>query len=355
MNSLRAAATVPAEEQPLDITAATCPHCRGMLYVPTTLLDGTTVCTPCASKWAPSASAAFDAQVGADIGFGTNVNRVLSQVLTKCFPSAVTAAALRQEGTTHFKRGDVLAAEASYGRSVDVCPHDPTTMSNRSAARFKLGDAAGALADAEAAAALAPSWPKAMFRQGQALALMGQPCAASTAFARSLALQHDADRERRQPNGPQHTSDCIATRKTLAGALEAALKADDASAALRAAFENLGGDDDEAAAVQLPGDAGAAAPTVALQSAREDLDCSLCFQLLFRPTTLACGHVTCTPCLTRILDHAFDREPVSHTHAPLHICIYPAQPAKVGRSTNSYPHTVLSSCAQCVGPSSDRS
>jgi hypothetical protein len=55
------------------------------------------------------------------------------------------------------------------------------------------------------------------------------------------------------------------------------------------------------------------------------------------------------------LDHAFDREPVSHTHAPLHICIYPAQPAKVGRSTNPYPHTVLSSCAQCAGPSSDRS
>jgi Lon protease-like protein len=42
---------------------------------------------------------------------------------------------------------------------------------------------------------------------------------------------------------------------------------------------------------------------------REQLECSLCLDLVFEPTTTPCGHTVCRPCLARVLDHAFDTRP----------------------------------------------
>ena len=50
-------------------------------------------------------------------------------------------------------------------------------------------------------------------------------------------------------------------------------------------------------------------PEATLELVRDDIDCVLCMQLLHRPATLACGHVLCSTCLARTMDHAFDREP----------------------------------------------
>ncbi|KAJ8297429.1 hypothetical protein KUTeg_023960 [Tegillarca granosa] len=36
---------------------------------------------------------------------------------------------------------------------------------------------------------------------------------------------------------------------------------------------------------------------------RDDMDCSLCYRLLFTPVTTPCGHTFCRPCLDRCLDH----------------------------------------------------
>ena len=35
----------------------------------------------------------------------------------------------------------------------------------------------------------------------------------------------------------------------------------------------------------------------------QDLECSLCFRLLWQPVTTACGHTYCRSCLDRSLDH----------------------------------------------------
>jgi hypothetical protein len=35
----------------------------------------------------------------------------------------------------------------------------------------------------------------------------------------------------------------------------------------------------------------------------EDLECKLCFSVLYEPTTCHCGHSFCRSCLVRTLDH----------------------------------------------------
>ena len=46
-----------------------------------------------------------------------------------------------------------------------------------------------------------------------------------------------------------------------------------------------------------------------MRNIREELDCPLCFNLLYEPTALSCGHVLCKPCLARTLDHALTKLP----------------------------------------------
>ena len=43
----------------------------------------------------------------------------------------------------------------------------------------------------------------------------------------------------------------------------------------------------------------------------QDLECSLCFRVLWQPVTTLCGHTYCRSCLDRSLDH---RQVPSHTH-----------------------------------------
>ena len=44
--------------------------------------------------------------------------------------------------------------------------------------------------------------------------------------------------------------------------------------------------------------------TLAIDCDTDDLNCSLCFKLLYEPVTIACGHTFCRRCLRRCLDHS---------------------------------------------------
>lgn len=76
-------------------------------------------------------------------------------------------------GNAHFRAGEYEHACAAYTAALKEEP-DAALYSNRSAARLKLGQAAAALADAQEAVRLRPSWDKAHFRQGCALEELGQ-------------------------------------------------------------------------------------------------------------------------------------------------------------------------------------
>ena len=72
-------------------------------------------------------------------------------------------------------QGEWLKAAATFTKTLkllDSAPDDElraTVLSNRSAAFVKLAKARQALADAEQAVALRPTWDKACFRRGIAL------------------------------------------------------------------------------------------------------------------------------------------------------------------------------------------
>lgn len=100
-------------------------------------------------------------------------------------------------GNNAFKNGDFAMAAALYTRALELAARDGDTgiahmvHANRSAAQCRLGDYAAALADADAAVALAPDWPRGHQRRGAALLRLGRARAAAEAFARAAELKPD--------------------------------------------------------------------------------------------------------------------------------------------------------------------
>lgn len=82
----------------------------------------------------------------------------------------MSAAALKDEGNTKFKKGDYAGAVKAYTESLESDPAQHLCYSNRSAAYLKLRDSAReALADAQKCVELAPSFSKGYSRQAAAL------------------------------------------------------------------------------------------------------------------------------------------------------------------------------------------
>lgn len=100
--------------------------------------------------------------------------------------------ALKKEGNAAYSRGAWANAVASYTAAIDLWmePADRAVLyTNRSAARLKMaGEKQKALADAERATQLQPSYAKAHFRLAQALRALGKPADAAAALGKVLEL-----------------------------------------------------------------------------------------------------------------------------------------------------------------------
>ena len=82
------------------------------------------------------------------------------------------AASLRASGNALFQSGDYLRAAADFTKALKLgsdVEASAAIHSNRSAAFAALGKARQALADADSAVSLRPSWDKAHYRRGVAL------------------------------------------------------------------------------------------------------------------------------------------------------------------------------------------
>ncbi|CAK0817864.1 unnamed protein product, partial [Prorocentrum cordatum] len=75
----------------------------------------------------------------------------------------------KSKGDAAFKKGDWRDATIFYTRAIDRTPNDEKLYSNRSASLLKQRKFDRALEDARRCASLSANWPKAYFRQGQAL------------------------------------------------------------------------------------------------------------------------------------------------------------------------------------------
>lgn len=95
-------------------------------------------------------------------------------------------AAARDAGNAAFRDGQWRDAIEAYGRGLsdggDDVPGAAILLCNRAACRMKTGDAAGALADAEAALQRDETWEKAKMRRAAALAALGRDREACEAY-----------------------------------------------------------------------------------------------------------------------------------------------------------------------------
>ena len=105
----------------------------------------------------------------------------------------------KNEGNLALRRGCAILAVECYSAALDLLPIPPSVdeietrlrqalLSNRSAAKLQLGDAEGALRDARACAAMAPSWAKAHFRCASAFMRLKNWQQAINAFDKGLQL-----------------------------------------------------------------------------------------------------------------------------------------------------------------------
>jgi len=132
-----------------------------------------------------------------------------------------------------------------------------------------------ALRDAGRARSLAPQWPAAAARAGDALHLLERFSDARAAFLDALELDPSA-------------AEAVVGLK----AAEEALLAEEVDAGGRAAA--------------TPASTSAAASRLVSSSLRlDDADCAVCSRLLYQPVTTPCGHSFCRGCLARVRNKLF--------------------------------------------------
>ena len=109
-------------------------------------------------------------------------------------PKPASAEAAKAAGRAAFGAGEWAAAIGAYTDALLlIAPDDDAVLrSNRSASHARLGQYSAALADADAAAALRPEWPKGHGRRGAALHGLGDLGAAEAAYTEGLRLDPES-------------------------------------------------------------------------------------------------------------------------------------------------------------------
>ena len=127
-----------------------CAHCNALLYQPSTLGDGTSLCLSCVDKVKKKKSL-LD---GSDLHFGHSENKILSEITITCAPKLHEAARIRHESNTSFREKNYEKARQGYTKALELYSSDAVVWSNRSAASICLESYGEALSDSETACRL---------------------------------------------------------------------------------------------------------------------------------------------------------------------------------------------------------
>ncbi|XP_033632252.1 LON peptidase N-terminal domain and RING finger protein 3-like [Asterias rubens] len=177
------------KEQPSDLFS--CPICECLLYDPTTLLCGHSLCKDCLHiSLEPRTCAKCKVNHSQLVNSNKvpRVNIVLGGLLEKYFPEETTARRRRIEGNKLYAQGKPEDAIMKYTEAIKLVPHDHLALSNRSHVYTGLERYDEALFDAEAVCEIRPDWPKGYYRKGVALKELHRQEAAMVAFLQSLTL-----------------------------------------------------------------------------------------------------------------------------------------------------------------------
>eukprot|EP00079_Xenopus_tropicalis_P010059 XP_002934588.2 PREDICTED: LON peptidase N-terminal domain and RING finger protein 3 [Xenopus tropicalis] len=177
----------PPDQRVAKSAVLTCRQCQGFFFEPVTLLCGHTFCKKCLECQGGSKSECKVCRVSTEHPFRVNV--LLSNILSKWFPSQVKAVRLRQEGNALYKDCKWEEALARYNEAISIAPQDHLLYSNRAMIHFSLKSYGCALQDAETTCKLQPYWLKGHLRKAQSLVNLGRSEDSLKEFLFCLALE----------------------------------------------------------------------------------------------------------------------------------------------------------------------
>jgi len=335
-----------------------CSMCATVLVDPVTLNCGHSVCKKCllkdlgglcrkcGTKYDPIDPDPVDEEVH------VKVTVLINELVAKFWSKELRAVQLRTDGNKLFQRGDIDASLTKYTEGFQLSPEDHLLTSNRSHAYFKMNRLHEALENADRTVASKPDWGKGYFRRGMALAAMGNLEEALVAFFQCLVLEescskalrteiykvlyklvslkHSVELEDMQP-GPSkraemssapdlHSSFPLMDIPSSSEDSDSEEEMDNESETmitlkkLKETKKMLISKNRKLCSLLDKMDA-AMIPILGKNTTQkdrdidpaavrhEDFDCSLCFRLMWQPTTTPCGHTYCRACIDRSLDH----------------------------------------------------
>ena len=102
-----------------------------------------------------------------------------------------SAAAWNNRAAARLRLGEISGAVADYNKAIELAPNDAEIYYNRGNGLVAAGQYQDAIADYTRAISLSPNYAKAMYNRGTAYAMLGQRDAAQADWARAIALEPD--------------------------------------------------------------------------------------------------------------------------------------------------------------------
>ena len=332
-----------------------CALCRSLYVEPVTLDCGHTLCKSCILTGKASTQVIDCKQCGVtnhDTDMAVNV--LVTDLIQKWFPREYEEEVKKLEKVRRELRGDMEKVVETLSGVLRNKRHHITALKWRSHALLKLGLHKQALEDAELACDLRPFLPSVFHQRGEVLFAMGRYEKAIHSLARALALQpyhsmgyrlellsylkcfltSDIDRPRKEDllqkrfkdfsttecntykRLPKSKYDCCTEllheppnernlEETVGPPIEPLLE--NRLSGLKRAYEVDDGEHftrSKCLKVSRESETSCSgASEVAVMGDKEDLECKICYDVLYRPVTTACGHTFCRECLLRALDY----------------------------------------------------
>jgi len=336
-----------------------CALCSSLYVEPVTLNCGHTLCKSCILPGKASVQVVNCEQCGVtnhDCDIAVNV--LMTDLIQKWFPREYEDEVKKLEKVQRELRGDNEKVVETLSGVLRNNPHHITALKWRSHALLKMGLHKQSLEDAELACDLRPFLSGVFLQRGEVLFAMDKYEKAILSVARALALEpnhntgyrlklltylnrfltSDIDSPRKGDLLIKRIESFATTKcnthkwypkfralsdqndeelrnelqngrnleKTVGPPVKPALL-ESKSSALKRSFE---ADDGEQSArskcfkVSRESETSCSGPSkAAVMSDKEDLECKICYDVLYQPVTTVCGHTFCRECLLRALDY----------------------------------------------------